>query len=123
MLTCASSLISRSDTYYPATDATVEQCCPTFPAQPENVECQDHIVNGFTSVTCTFTANGNTPYAYLVPATDAPAQRRYFRRHPFPTHAELIPSLSQLSTSIFRVVPASRHAFTMEAVALRSTVP
>lgn len=65
----------HSDTYHPATDTTVEQCCPTFPAQPENVECQESVVNGFTSVTCSFPANGNTPYAYLVPATDAPAQR------------------------------------------------
>ncbi|ORY41820.1 hypothetical protein BCR35DRAFT_356410 [Leucosporidium creatinivorum] len=68
-----------SDTYHPATDTTVEQCCPQFSAQPENVDCKEDIINGFNSVTCSFPANGNTPYAYRVPVTDAPAQPLYLR--------------------------------------------
>lgn len=67
--------VFRSDTYHPATDTTLEQCCPRFATQPENVDCSESSVDGFTAVTCKFRANGNIPYAYLVPQTTAVSQR------------------------------------------------
>jgi hypothetical protein len=112
MLTRPLILLANSDTYHPATDTTLEQCCPTFPTQPENVDCHEEVVNGFTSVICSFPANGNTPYAYLVPVTDAPAQRR-----PFPCLSFPLPSSSPLSPS--SLPPSTRRRGRVDTPAQR----
>lgn len=57
--------LSYSDTFY--TVDGVDQCCPIWPEQPAGVTCKSSIVEGYTSVTCSFPDNGDKAYAYIVP--------------------------------------------------------